>query len=259
MPKRLNWFKIWTCSWLWLRPPRTRRLTIKERIILHPALIRMKLFFFLEVSVAFLFRSTRLATITRLLPYSGAFLEIVESIYCNVYSNSLPKLFPGKFKSIVIAGRSWSDGSDPSAADSSQVVGGSLATEGVRTALAQLLNLHGMHVNGLEPLVGHPPTQNSGGKWYWKRTVGKFFYPLHRWYFWLLYPLSFIFVVFAPSTPYSVWRLPLFNEINGFIWSVELERDTQFRLWATRSLIVLFHGLEWYRIMRVHGCLPVNL
>jgi len=48
--------------------------------------------------------------------------------------------------------------------ESSGVVGGSLATEGVRTALAQLLHLHGMHVNGLD--IGHPPTRGSGGKWH---------------------------------------------------------------------------------------------
>ncbi|XP_046436885.1 cyclin-dependent kinase 12-like isoform X4 [Daphnia pulex] len=52
---------------------------------------------------------------------------------------------------------------DSAAVDSSsQLVGGSLATEGVRTALAQLLNLHGMHVNGLEPFVGHPSAHDSG-------------------------------------------------------------------------------------------------
>ena len=66
----------------------------------------------------------------------------------------------------MIVGRPWADGADPAPGDVSQVVGGSLATEGVRAALAQLLSLHGMHVNGLEALVGHPPTQNSGGKWY---------------------------------------------------------------------------------------------
>ncbi|XP_032797414.2 cyclin-dependent kinase 12 isoform X3 [Daphnia magna] len=64
-------------------------------------------------------------------------------------------------------GHSWSNGSDSAAADcSTQVVGGNLATEGVRTALAQLFNLHGMHVNGLEPFVGHPSAHDSGGKWY---------------------------------------------------------------------------------------------
>lgn len=77
-----------------------------------------------------------------------------------------PMNFFGKFKSIVIVGRSWSDGSEPTTVDSSQVAGGSLATEGVRTALAQLLNLHGMHVNGLESIGSQPSNQNSGGKWY---------------------------------------------------------------------------------------------
>jgi hypothetical protein len=93
-------------------------------------------------------------------------LEVVKKKCRFVCSNSLP-FVSGKFKSIVIIGRSWSDGSDSAAVDSSsQLVGGSLATEGVRTALAQLLNLHGMHVNGLEPFVGHPSAHDSGGKWY---------------------------------------------------------------------------------------------
>lgn len=80
--------------------------------------------------------------------------------------DSLP-VVSGKFKWIITVGHSWSNGSDSAAADcSTQVVGGNLATEGVRTALAQLFNLHGMHVNGLEPFVGHPSAHDSGGKWY---------------------------------------------------------------------------------------------
>lgn len=71
-----------------------------------------------------------------------------------------------KFKPVVIIGRSWSAGSDSTTVDSTQVIGGNLATEGVRSALAQLLSLHGMHVNGLESFVGQPPTQSSGGKWF---------------------------------------------------------------------------------------------
>lgn len=70
----------------------------------------------------------------------------------------------------ALTGRPWSDvgsGSESAASsDSSRVLGGSLATEGVRSALAQLLNLHGMHVNGLDPPVGQPSSQNSGGKWH---------------------------------------------------------------------------------------------
>lgn len=68
---------------------------------------------------------------------------------------------------LITVGHCWSNGSDSAAVDcSTQVVGGSLATEGVRTALAQLFNLHGMHVTGLEPFVAHPSANDSGGKWY---------------------------------------------------------------------------------------------
>jgi len=62
-------------------------------------------------------------------------------------------------------GRSWSEnGNDSTALE--PVCGGSLATEGVRTALAQLLNFHGIIVNGLEKTIGHHQTQSNGGKWF---------------------------------------------------------------------------------------------
>ena len=48
-----------------------------------------------------------------------------------------------------VSGRPWSEFSG-AALGSSTVNGGTLATEGVRNALAQLLALYGMHVQGLE-------------------------------------------------------------------------------------------------------------
>ena len=66
---------------------------------------------------------------------------------------------------VISSGRGWSD-NGPDSTTIEPVCGGSLATEGVRTALAQLLNFHGINVNGLENTVAHHPTQNSGGKWY---------------------------------------------------------------------------------------------
>ena len=63
------------------------------------------------------------------------------------------------------SGRSWSENGADSAS-SEPVCGGSLATEGVRTALAQLLNFHGINVNGLEKTIGRHQTQSNGGKWY---------------------------------------------------------------------------------------------
>lgn len=147
-----------------------------------------------------------------------------------------------KFKWVVIVGRPWADGADPAPGDVSQVVGGSLATEGVRAALAQLLSLHGMHVNGLEALVGHPPTQNSGGKWYWKKNVGN--NPRRCWYLttipclYLSCPLFF--------TPFRVWRLPLFNEINGFMWSAELA--AKFWIALDCGLLIFRGGLNSVRI-----------
>jgi hypothetical protein len=76
-----------------------------------------------------------------------------------------------------VSGRPWSEFSG-AALGSSTVSGGSLATEGVRNALAQLLALYGMHVQGLETggggsssnnnsNNGHQPSQsNAGGKWF---------------------------------------------------------------------------------------------
>merc|ERR1712071_627544 len=62
-------------------------------------------------------------------------------------------------------GRSWSEnGADSTTLE--PVCGGSLATEGVRTALAQLLNFYGINVNGLENAIGHHQTQSNGGKWF---------------------------------------------------------------------------------------------
>jgi len=66
---------------------------------------------------------------------------------------------------LLCLGRSWSEnGNDSTALE--PVCGGSLATEGVRTALAQLLNFHGIIVNGLEKTIGHHQTQSNGGKWF---------------------------------------------------------------------------------------------
>ena len=76
-----------------------------------------------------------------------------------------------------VSGRPWSEFSG-AALGSSTVNGGTLATEGVRNALAQLLALYGMHVQGLETGSGgsssnnnsnngHQPSQSSaGGKWF---------------------------------------------------------------------------------------------
>ena len=63
----------------------------------------------------------------------------------------------------------WNEFASSGGSSTERVNGGALATEGVRVALAQLLALHGMHVQGLEPSSnnGHQQTQNAStsGKW----------------------------------------------------------------------------------------------